>query len=80
MKNIELYTRPGCSHCVNAKRLLTSKGLDFTEHDTALDHNKLVEMLQRTPQRTFPQIFIDNQLVGGFDDLLAFNNTQNLTN
>lgn len=80
MKKIEVYTRPGCGYCVGAKRLLKSQGLDFIEHDTARDSAKLNEMRERSPQRIFPQIFINNQLVGGFDDLLILNNKQGLLN
>lgn len=70
MDKIEVYTRPGCAYCVSAKRLLSAEGLDFVEYDTSTNPGKLTEMLQRSPQRTFPQIFIDDQLIGGFDDLV----------
>jgi glutaredoxin 3 len=70
MNKIEVYTRPGCAYCVSAKRLLNAEGLEFVEHDTSANSEKLTEMLHRSPQRTFPQIFIDDQLVGGFDDLV----------
>lgn len=80
MKKIEVYTRPGCSYCVGAKQLLNSQGLEFVEHDTARSPAKLSELLTRSPQRTFPQIFIDNQLVGGFHDLLVWKNEQGLLN
>jgi len=80
MNKIEIYTRPGCVYCVSAKKLLSSEGLEFIEHDTATNPDKFMEMRKRSPQRTFPQIFIDNHLVGGFDDLLKFKQTQSLTN
>ena len=70
MTDIEIYTRPGCGYCVSAKRLLSSRDLDYVEHDTAKDQQRFAEMLQRTKGRTFPQIFIDGQSVGGFDQLM----------
>ncbi len=80
MKKIEVYTRPGCSYCVSAKRLLTKEGLGFIEHDTARQPDKLNELRQKSRLRTFPQIFIDDQLIGGFDDLVEYKQTQNLIN
>ncbi len=80
MKKIEVYTRPGCSYCVSAKRLLTNEGLEFIEHDTARQPDKLSELRQKSQLRTFPQIFINDQLIGGFDDLVEYKQTQNLVN
>jgi len=70
MKNIELYTRPGCGYCTHAKRLLESKGLFFTEYDVYTQPDKLQEMRSRTHGRTFPQVFIDQHAIGGFEELL----------
>jgi len=78
MNKIEIYTRPGCAYCVSAKKSFTSEGLDFIEHDTATNPDKFMEMLQRSPKKTFPQIFINNNLVGGFDDLLKLKQTAKL--
>jgi len=71
MSKVEIYTRPGCGYCTHAKRLLTSKGLDFIEYDV-YENPKLIKQLQiRTTGRTYPQIFIENISVGGFTELLA---------
>jgi len=70
MSNIEIYTRPGCGYCTHAKRLLKSKGLAFTEYDVYQNPASLSEMRSRTKERTFPQVFINQRSIGGFDELL----------
>jgi glutaredoxin 3 len=70
MANIEIYTRPGCGYCTHAKRLLTSKGLAFAEYDAYKNPERASEMRSRTSGRTYPQVFINNVALGGFDDLL----------
>jgi glutaredoxin 3 len=58
MSKVEIYTRPGCGYCTHAKRLLTSKGLDFIEYDVYKNSQHIVELKHRTVGRTYPQIFI----------------------
>jgi glutaredoxin 3 len=70
MANIEIYTRPGCGYCTHAKRLLTSKGLAFTDYDVHKNPERASEMRSRTNGRTYPQVFINNVALGGFEDLL----------
>lgn len=70
MQNVELYTSPLCGFCHAAKRLLSEKGVSFTEIDLARDPAKRQEMLGRANGRhTVPQIFIGTTHVGGYDDL-----------
>lgn len=72
MKPVELYTSPTCGYCHAAKRLLTAKGVSFTEIDVARDPSRREEMMQRSNGgRTVPQIFIGDQHIGGFDDMNA---------
>ncbi|MEM9708329.1 MAG: glutaredoxin 3 [Pseudomonadota bacterium] len=72
MKPVEIYTSPLCGFCHAAKRLLTVKGVSFTEIDLSQHPEKRAEMLQRAMGRhTVPQIFIDGTHVGGSDDLHA---------
>ena len=70
MISIEVYTRPGCGYCTHAKRLLTSKGLAFTEYDVYKNPERVSEMRSRTNGRTYPQVFINDEALGGFEDLL----------
>ena len=70
MTRILLYTTPYCGYCRAAKRLLTSKGLDFTEIGVSEDPAKREEMISRAMgMRTVPQIFIQGRHVGGYDEL-----------
>lgn len=72
MTNIEIYTTPTCGYCHAAKRLLTSKGLSFTEISVAGDMDLRQQMTSRASGRyTVPQIFINGTHVGGCDDLYA---------
>jgi glutaredoxin 3 len=70
MKTIEIYTTPYCPYCLAAKRLLTAKGVGFTEIDVSRDPDLRQAMIARAGgRRTVPQIFIDGKHVGGSDDL-----------
>ncbi len=72
MAEIIIYTRQMCGYCTAAKRLLTSKGASFTEHDGTFDPAIRAEMVSRSHGgQTFPQIFINGQHIGGSDDLHA---------
>lgn len=70
MTQIEIYTSPLCGFCHAAKRLLTQKGVTFTEIDVSKQPDRRQEMVQRANGgRTVPQIFIGSTHVGGCDDL-----------
>ncbi|MEK6749650.1 MAG: glutaredoxin 3 [Pseudomonadota bacterium] len=69
MPRIEIYTTPQCPFCVQAKRLLAKKGVEFVEYNVAVDTARRREMEARSQRRTVPQIFIDDFHVGGCDDL-----------
>ncbi len=72
MPTIELYTTPTCPYCLAAKALLDKKGVAYTEYTVIGDPTKRQEMLERASGRhTVPQIFIDDQHIGGFDDMNA---------
>ena len=69
---IDIYTKFACPFCVRAKRLLSQKGAEFTEHDITMGGAKRDEMRARAPDAmTVPQIFIGDTHVGGSDDLDA---------
>lgn len=72
MPKIEIYTKFMCPYCTRAARLLSSKGVEFEDIDITLDGPRRVEMIRRANGRTtVPQIFINDQHVGGSDDLAA---------
>ncbi len=71
MPSIVMYTKQVCPYCTRAKHLLTQKGQEWTEIDIEAEPGRREEMIERSGQRTVPQIFIDDQHVGGFDELAA---------
>ncbi len=72
MAEIEIYTTPWCPYCWRAKRLLTKKGLAFTEIDLWQESGRRPEMVERADGRTsVPQLFIDGRGIGGSDELAA---------
>lgn len=72
MPKIELYSTAVCPYCVAAKNLLKSKGLQWNEVRVDADPAQRDLMLQRSGgRRTVPQIFVNDQHVGGYDDLVA---------
>ncbi len=79
MPNIEVYSKRDCPFCHKAKELLREKGQKFTEIDVERNSEKLKEMLERSRGRkTVPEIFIDGELVGGFDELRDLANSGKL--
>lgn len=69
---VEIYTKWGCPYCVRAKALLDGKGVSYTEYDITMGGPKRAEMQERAPgAMTVPQIFINDQAVGGSDDIHA---------
>ena len=72
MATVEIYSKSWCPYCRMAKRLLAEKGHEFVEFDVELEPGKYDEMLERSQGRwTVPEIFIDGELIGGFDELRA---------
>lgn len=72
MKPVEIYTRPTCGFCHMAKRLLTQKGVSYSEVNISAQPERRSEMIQRANGgSTVPQIFVGDIHVGGCDDLMA---------
>lgn len=69
MAKIIIYTKENCPYCRMAKEFFTNRKIPFEEIRIDLDPNKLEEMLQLSKKRTVPQIFINDQSIGGYDDL-----------
>jgi glutaredoxin 3 len=72
MQAVKMYTTAVCPYCVQAKRLLLSRGVAQIE-EVRVDANpqERMAMMERTGRRTVPQIFIGETHVGGCDDLMA---------
>ncbi len=72
MKDVVVYTKPLCPYGFRALALLEKKGVKATEISAAYDKSKREEMLAKSNGRTtYPQIFIGDVHVGGYDDLAA---------
>jgi glutaredoxin 3 len=72
MAKITMYSTGVCPYCINAERLLASKGItDISKIRIDLQPELRDEMMQKTGRRTVPQIYIDDRHIGGFDDLRA---------
>lgn len=72
MATVEIYSTAICPYCVAAKKLLTQRGLEYTEFRIDQDVGKRDEMLARSQnRRTVPQIFVNGEHIGGHDDLVA---------
>jgi len=79
MRHVEIYTTQTCPYCHAAKRLLTRKGVAFTEIDVGRDPNLRDAMTKRANgRRTVPQIFVGTVHVGGSDDLHALDHAGKL--
>lgn len=71
MANVIMYSTSYCPYCMRAKQLLDSKEINY--QDIAVDEypEKRAEMVAKSGRSTVPQIFINNQPIGGCDDLYA---------
>ncbi len=73
MSHIEIYSSDNCPWCAHAKSLLRSQALEFKEINVSSDQALLLEMIERSGQRTVPQVFINGEAIGGFDELSKIN-------
>jgi GrxC family glutaredoxin len=72
MKPVLMYTKDYCPYCDKAKNYFNENNIPFEEKDVSLNPLFLKEMLERSNGRkTVPEIFIDNQHIGGWDDLFV---------
>lgn len=71
LAKVVIYTKPFCPYCARAENLLKNKGVAFEEIVASMDPEKREEMRQRSGRLTYPQIFIGETHIGGFDDLAA---------
>lgn len=78
MANVVVYSSAHCPYCVMAKQLLDRKGVVYTEIRVDMDPQKRQEMMKKSRQRTVPQIFINNEAIGGYTDLVAIDKSQRL--
>jgi glutaredoxin 3 len=71
MKPVTVYTTDMCTYCRSAKALLEKRGVAYEEINLARDPDSRNKLVSITGMSTFPQIVIDGQSIGGFEQLLA---------
>jgi glutaredoxin 3 len=72
MKDVTIYTGPLCNFCDAAKRLLTRNSVEYKEINIATVDGAMDEMITKANgKRTIPQIFFDDNHIGGYDDVRA---------
>jgi glutaredoxin 3 len=69
--DVVVYTTDPCSFCTRVKQLLETRGVEYTEINLARDAAGRHELVQRTGMMSFPQVIIGGELVGGFQETLA---------
>ena len=72
MKKITMYTGPFCNYCEAAKRLLSRNNVTYNEIDISKVDGAMDEMIEKANgKRTIPQIFFDEEHIGGYDEVRA---------
>lgn len=83
MASVLVYSKVGCKYCTSVKAFFKDKGIPVTEivldperaDDYARERDALIA---RTGHRTFPQVFVGDRFVGGYDDVMQAYNTLSL--
>ena len=71
MGRITVYTTDSCSFCSRVKGLLDASGAAFSEVNLSRDPVGRAELVRRTGMMSFPQVLIEDRLIGGFAELHA---------
>ncbi len=69
MNQVTIVTSPTCGYCHAAKNLLLEKGIEYQEVDVFDNPQQAQQLIQQSGQRTVPQIFINQEPIGGFTEL-----------
>ena len=79
MKRITMYTGPFCNYCEAAKRLLARNNATYNEIDISKVDGAMDEMIKKANgRRTIPQIFFDEEHIGGYDEVRALEKANKL--
>ena len=78
MADIKLYTTSFCPFCIQAKRLLKKRELDFEEINLTGKYDELDALKESTKFRTVPQIFVKETFIGGYEELSALDRSGKL--
>ena len=66
---VTIYTTEPCGYCRTAKALLDKRGIDYQEINLARDPEGRAELVRLTGMMTFPQVIIDGESIGGYQEL-----------
>jgi len=81
MANITVYHKDYCPYCKAAKQLLDKLNWQYKAIEVTHDKKRLKEMIAKSGRRTVPQIFINDEHIGGFDDFQVYvRNLSSLSN
>lgn len=69
-EKVTIYTKDYCPYCDRAKEYFSSRGITFEEIDVTRDPQAYAQLRERTRHMTVPQIFIGEQFVGGYTDMI----------
>ena len=69
MSNVTVYTTDNCPFCTRAKQLLDTRGVQYEEINLERDPRGRQELVNKTGMMTFPQVLIDGEPLGGFQEL-----------
>ena len=77
MTNVIVYSKPNCPYCVRAKKLLETYSIPYTEKVVGVDVTR-EELLEAAPNaRTVPQIIINKEVIGGYEQLSSYMENNN---
>jgi glutaredoxin 3 len=71
MSRITVYTTEPCGYCRVAKALLKKRNIPFAEINLAKDPEGRAELVRLTGMMTFPQVVIDGEPIGGYQELVS---------
>ena len=72
LKNVEIYSKSNCVFCDKAKYYFTQNNISYVEHNVEISEF-FESLMSRNPNaRTMPQIFVDDELIGGYTDLMEW--------
>jgi len=70
--SVIVYSKPNCPYCVRAKKLLETRNINYTEKVVGVNTTR-EELLEAAPNaRTVPQIIINNDVIGGYEQLVSY--------
>ncbi len=78
MPDLQIYSLEWCPYCIKAKALLKAKDIPYRETDVTYDREQAIEMVERSGRNSVPQIFLDDEHIGGYAELAHLTSTGEL--